>query len=143
MRLYTGSILAAERKCGIQFTLPQRCTLRSSTLCMVYAINTVSIVSRSRRIHDRHEIPSVYSKITKWILLVVRYHMEKRETCCCFIKGYENGSLSHILRSPSPHGFYDATDCSAFYALRNSNAFGIRPVGLLPHVLRSPVPWVL
>ena len=77
MRRYTGSILAAERKCGIQFTLPQHCTLRSSTLCMVYAIQ-YRAVCKPRQNHDRHEIPSgVWQNCSG--SAGGEYHMEKRK----------------------------------------------------------------
>ena len=40
-----------------KFTLPQHCTLRSSTLCMVYAIQ-YRAVCKPRQNLNRHEIPS-------------------------------------------------------------------------------------
>ena len=72
-----GGILAAERKCGIQFTLPQHCTLRSSTLCMVYAIQ-YRAVCKPRQNHDRHEIPSgVWQNCSG--SAGGKHHMEKRK----------------------------------------------------------------
>jgi hypothetical protein len=72
-----GSILAAERKCGIQFTLPWHCTLRSSTLCMVYAIQ-YRAVCKPRQNHDRHEIPSgVWQNCSG--SAGGKHHMEKRK----------------------------------------------------------------
>ena len=68
---------AAERKCGIQFTLPQHCTLRSSTLCMVYAIQ-YRAVCKPRQNLNRHEIPSgVWQNCSG--SAGGKHHMEKRK----------------------------------------------------------------
>ena len=72
-----GGTRAAERKCGIQFTLPQHCTLRSSTLCMVYAIQ-YRAVCKPRQNLNRHEIPSgVWQNCSG--SAGGKHHMEKRK----------------------------------------------------------------
>ena len=58
-------------------TIPQLLTLRSSTLCMVYAIQ-YRAVCKPRQNHDRHEIPSgVWQNCSG--SAGGKHHMEKRK----------------------------------------------------------------